>query len=185
MPAPLRFLVIHRPCGTPLDLWRPAVAATTTSYTLPTNSAPFTPLQSNVVMVDGLNLICASQQTGNSGGLNTSEGGVVEMMTGVPTLGQVGQQDHSAGGPSIDQILLARSPILGGAGAPFGSRTPFGSLQLAADIRSSRDEVSPRVLSYLAPTADPDISLARQPLYPETQPLRAFNRLFGGPLPRE
>jgi hypothetical protein len=183
MPAPLRFLVIHRPCGTSLDLWRPAVAATTKSYTLPTNSAPFAPLQSNMVMVDGLNLICASEQAGNGGGQNTSEGGVVEMMTGVPTLGRIGQQDHCAGGPSIDQILLARSPILGGAGAPFGSRTPFGSLQLAADIRSSRDEISPRVLSYLPPTADPDISLARQPLYPETQPLRAFNKLFGGPLP--
>jgi len=183
MPAPLRFLVIHRPCGTSLDLWRPTVAATTKSFTLPTNSAPFTPLQSSMVMVDGLNLIFASQQTANSNGQNTSEGGVVEMMTGVPTLGRIGQQDHCAGGPSIDQILLARSPSLGGSGAPFGSRTPFGSLQLAADIRSSRDEISPRVLSYLAPSADPDITLARQPLYPETQPLRAFDKLFAGPLP--
>ena len=53
-------------------------------------------------------------------------------------------------------------------------------MQLAADIRSDRDEKAPRVLSYLAPKSgisDPD--LARQPLYPETSPLNAYNRLFG------
>ena len=77
------------------------------------------------------------------------EGGMVALMTGVPTIGMVGQQDHCAGGPSIDQILLQRSPTLGGPNS--GSPTPFGSLQLAADVRSDRDEVSPRVLSYLAP----------------------------------
>jgi Protein of unknown function (DUF1552) len=65
----------------------------------------------------------------------------------------------------------------------MGSRTPFGSLQLAADIRSDRDELAPRVLSYLPPTANPDINLARQPLFPETQPLATFNRIFGGALP--
>ena len=182
MPAPLRFLVIQRPCGTELDLWRPAAAATTTSFTLPVDSAPFAPLQSKMVMIDGLNLICVGP-TGNSGGQNTAEGGMVALMTGVPTLGQIGQQDHAAGGPSIDQLLLARSPVLGGAGSPMGSRTLFGSLQLAADIRSDRDEVAPRVLSYLPPTPNPDISYARQPLYPETQPLNTFQRLFGGALP--
>lgn len=182
MPAPLRFLVIQRPCGSELGLWRPAAAATTTTFALPLNSAPFTPLQSKMVMIDGLNLICASVN-GAYGGQNTAEGGMVALMTGVPTLGRIGQQDHAAGGPSIDQLLLSRSPVLGGAGSPMGSRTPFGSLQLAADIRSDRDEVAPRVLSYLPPTANPDISYARQPLYPETQPLNTFNRLFGGALP--
>jgi Protein of unknown function (DUF1552) len=182
MPAPLRFLVIQRPCGTELDLWRPTAAATTNSFTLPANSAPFAPLQSKMAMIDGLNLVCASLN-GGSGGLNTAEGGMVALMTGVPTLGQIGQQDHAAGGPSIDQLLLSRSPVLGGAGSPMGSRTPFGSLQLAADIRSDRDELAPRVLSYLPPTANPDINLARQPLFPETQPLATFNRIFGGALP--
>ena len=31
------------------------------------------------------------------------------------------------------------------------SKTTFGSLQLAADVRSDRDEVAPRVLSYRPP----------------------------------
>ena len=183
--APLRFLVIHHPLGVApgLATWRPNAAATTTSFTLPMESAPFTPLQKYMVMVDGLNLICASRMSGSNGGQDTHEGGVVGLMTGVPTLGKIGQQDHASGGASIDQLLLAQSPMLGGAAAPMNQRTLFGSLQLAADIRSDRDEVSPRVLSYAPSTSQTDINLARQPLHPDTRPLSTFNRVFGGSLP--
>lgn len=184
--APLRLLIIHHPLGTaPGGVnWAPAATSTTQSFTLPMESAPFAPLQSKLVMVDGLNLITATKSTTNANsGQNTHEGGIVAMMTGVPTLGVHGQQDHCAGGASIDQLLLAKSPVLGGAGSPASSRTPFGHLALAADIRSDRDEVAPRVLSYNAPIANADISLARQPIFPETQPLNTFNRIFGGALP--
>ncbi|MEO8215288.1 MAG: DUF1552 domain-containing protein, partial [Myxococcales bacterium] len=183
-PAPLRFLVIHHPLGAApgLSTWRPAATATTTTFTLPAETAAFAPLQSKMVMIDGVNIVTASVG-GNGGGQNTHEGGVVAIMTGVPTLGQIGQQDHAAGGASIDQILLAESPGLGGQAAPMDKRTRFGSLQLAADIRSDRDEIGPRVMSYLPPTNNSDPNLARQPLYPETQPLNTFRRIFGGPLP--
>jgi hypothetical protein len=185
--APLRLLVIQHPLGTNPGLtnWVPTASATTTSFPLPFESAPFAPLQKYMVMIDGLNLVTATSgkdSTGNHGGQNTAQGGMVALMTGVPTLGSIGQQDHCAGGPSIDQLLLQKSPALGGPG--FGSPTPFGSLQLAADIRSERDEKAPRVLSYLAPKSgisDPDV--ARQPLYPETSPLNAYNRLFGAASP--
>ncbi len=40
-------------------------------------SAPFTPLQKYMVMVDGLNLICGSRMSGSNGGQDTHEGGVV------------------------------------------------------------------------------------------------------------
>lgn len=185
MAAPLRLLVLHHPLGAApgLGTWRPAATATTTTFTLPAESAPFTPLKSKMVMIDGLNLITASKAPGNSGGQNTHEGGMVALMTGVPALGQIGQQDHCAGGPSIEQLLLARSPTLGGAGSPANKQTMFGSLQLAADIRSDRDEIAPRVLSYMPPTSNPDISLARQPLYAETEPLTTFTRIFGGAMP--
>jgi hypothetical protein len=187
VPAPLRLLIIHHPLGTaPLGVnWVPTVAAGTTSttnFTLPLESAPFAPLQSKMVMIDGLNIIAASMMAGNAGGQNTHEGGIVAMMTGVPTLGQHGQQDHCAGGASIDQLLLTRSPGLGGPAS--SAPTPFQSLALAADIRSDRDEVAPRVLSYKPPIANSDPNLARQPVYPETQPLNTFNRVFGGSLPR-
>ena len=45
--------------------------------------------------------------------------------------------------------------MLGGAGSPANKQTMFGSLQLAADIRSDRDEVAPRVLSYMPPIVQP------------------------------
>ncbi len=182
--APLRLLIIQHPLGANPGLtnWRPTATATTTNFTLPLESAPFAPLQKYMVMVDGVNLITAGTGNDGGGGQNTHEGGFCAMMTGVPTIGMVGQQDHCAGGPSIDQILLQQAPGLGGPNFP--SPTPFGSLQLAADIRSTRDEVGPRVLSYLAPLkgqADP--SLARQPLYPEVSPLSVYTRIFGGALP--
>jgi hypothetical protein len=182
--APLRLLIIHHPLGTAEGgaNWAPQVGATSTNFVLPSESAPFAPLQSKMVMVDGLNLVTATKSTTTTNsGANTHEGGIVAMMTGVPTLGVHGQQDHCAGGASIDQLLLAQSPTLGGAAS--ATKTPFGHLALAADIRSDRDEVAPRVLSYNAPVAASDIALARQPIYPETQPLNTFNRIFGGALP--
>jgi len=182
--APLRLLVIHHPLGAApgLATWRPAAAATTKEFTLPFESAPFAPLQQYMVMIDGLNLVTASRQTSNNGGQDTHEGGMVAAMTGVPTLGRIGQQDHAAGGASIDQILLERSPLLGGP--TQATQTPYGSMQLAADVRSDRDEVAPRVMSYRAATAgQTDIALARRPLYPEVQPLNVFRRMFGDVLP--
>jgi hypothetical protein len=192
---PLRFMVIHHPLGTQIDQWRPAAAATTTNFTLPFISAPFAPLQSKMVMIDGVNLIATTQVAGGPNGDRTHESGMVALMTGVPTLGRIGQQDHAAGGPSIDQILLQQSPVLGGPSTT--KPTPFGSLQLAADVRSDRDEVSPRVLSYLAPDALPSglptsgaqfeaaINAARKPLSPETQPLNVYNRIFAGSITSE
>jgi hypothetical protein len=185
--APLRLLIIHHPLGANPGLtnWRPTATATTTNFTLPMESAPFAPLQKYMVMIDGVNIITATSNPSsdqNSGGQNTHEGGFCAMMTGVPTIGMTGQQDHCAGGPSIDQILLQKAAGLGGPNFP--SPTPFGSLQLAADVRSDRDEVGPRVLSYLAPIqGQSNPAVARQPLYPETSPLKTFNRIFGGALP--
>src|SRR5450432_1229052 len=182
--APLRLLIIHHPLGTAPGgaNWAPQSTSTTINYTLPSESAPFAPLQSKMVMVDGLNIITATKsKTTTNSGQNTHEGGIVAMMTGVPTLGVHGQQDHCAGGASIDQLLLAQSPLLGGAASAM--KTPFGHLALAADIRSDRDEIAPRVLSYNAPVNSSDINLARQPIYPETQPLNTFTRIFGGALP--
>jgi len=182
--APLRLLVIQHPLGTNPGLtnWVPNASATTQSFTLPFESAPFSPLQQYMLMIDGLNLVSVAGGTAAHSGQNTAEGGIVTLMTGVPTIGLVGQQDHCAGGPSIDQLLLQQSPTLGGPN--FASPTPFGSLQLAADIRSDRDEVAPRVLSYLAPKSGvSDPATARQPLSPETSPLNAYKRLFGAALP--
>jgi hypothetical protein len=189
LPAPLRFFILHHPLGTQhmgpassTELWRPSATATTTNFTLPQNSAPFNPLKSKMVMIDGLNIVTESAMPGgNNGGNMTHEGGMVAVMTGVPTLGPIGTQDHAAGGPSIEQRFLDASPVLGGANSSSPTKTMFQSLALAADVRSDRDEVAPRVLSYRPPLANqPNISLARQPMFPETQPINVYNRIFGG-----
>ena len=106
------------------------------------------------------------------------------IMTGVPVLGKIGREDHAAGGASIDQLLLDNSPLLGG---PMRTdATPFGSLRLAADVRSDRDEVAPRTLSYRPTlTNQTDISKARQPMAPDTQPLNVYGRVFGNVVPTE
>ena len=182
-PAPLRLLIIHHPlgCGPGLGTWRPNASATTTNFTLPLESAPFnasaTPLQKYMCMIDGLNVVTPSGQ-------NTHEGGLVAIMTGLNALGKGStQQDWAAGGPSMDQLLLDQSPVLGGPTQPDGKRTTFGSLQLGADARSDRNEVAPRVLSYKAPIAGSDPLQRRQPVYPDTSPLNVFGRIFGGTLP--
>ena len=180
-PAPLRFLVIRRPVGTNLDLWRPALNATSDSFTLPVISAPFAPLQSRMVMIDGLTIVCATR-AGTNTGTHSSEGQTVALMTGQPTLGLIGQQDHIAGGRSIDQIFLDQSPLLGGMNWPAPTR--IGSLQLAADVRSDRDEIAPRVLSYRDPLPNvTDLGLARQPMLPITQPATTYQLLFGSVSP--
>ena len=124
-------------------------------------------------MVDGLNLVTAS---GEPSGQNTHEGGMVALMTGVNALGKGStQQDWAAGGASMDQLLLANSPMLGGP--TQANKTMFGSLQLAADTRSDRDEVSPRVMSYQAadrrvgrPRRRPAAASCRDPAAERLQP---------------
>ena len=183
MKAPLRLLIVHHPLGAAPGLasWRPSASATTTSFTLPFESAPFEAagLKPYMSMIDGLNVVFATRDPNGNSGQNTHEGGMAVIMTGVPVLGKIGREDHAAGGASIDQLLLNNSPLLGGP--TRSDATPFQSLQLAADVRSDRDEVAPRTLSYRAPlTNQSDIGKARQPMAPDTQALNVYKRVFGG-----
>ena len=128
--APLRLLILHHPLGAAPGLasWRPNASATTTNFTLPFESAPFEAagLKPYMNMIDGLNVVFATRNSNANSGQNTHEGGIAVMMTGVPVLGRIGQQDHAAGGASIDQLLLDNSPLLGGP--TLMDKTPFGSL---------------------------------------------------------
>lgn len=184
-----RFLVIQRAVGTVRDQWLPSGAPSQTAagnLTLNTGtgtraavevggvSAAFAPLKSKTTIIDGLDLIAAGA---DGGGPKTHEGGMVALMTGQPSPQKVGQEDHKAGGASIDRILLANSPLLQG--------TPIDSLYLGTDARSDRNEVSPRVLSYEPPPTDAPTPAGALgplaiPLYPEIEPLEVYTRVFAG-----
>ena len=189
-----RFLVVQRAVGTVRDQWIPSGTPSQTAVgNLVLNpgagnrpatavggvSAGFEPLRTKMTVIDGIDIVASGNAADpeDNGGDQTHEGGMVAVMTGQPTTRVVGQEDHKASGASIDQILLAQSPALQG--------TAFGSLQLGTDARSDRNEVAPRVMSYLPPAAgaQPAVAGARgpdaQPLFPEVQPLAVYQRLFG------
>ena len=70
------------------------------------------------------------------------------MPTGAPTkwtrTGQTEQDDAMAAGPSIDQLLLAKSTKLQGTG--------FKSLQALCDDRIDHQEISCRCITYSTDT---------------------------------
>ena len=92
--APLRFLVIQHPlgCNPNQSLWTPK-----TTSNLPFETAPFAPIQQYMSMINGVNMVTAGTGNDPNGGANTHEGGMVALMTGVPTIGIAGQADHCAG----------------------------------------------------------------------------------------
>jgi hypothetical protein len=168
LPEPRRLLVIQRAVGTVREQWLPTGAPSQTAIgNLNLNrgtgtraaaavggvSAAFQPLLAKTTLIDGLNIVASGS------GDRTHEGGMVAIMTGQPTTRKVGQEDHKAGGASIDQILLDGSPWL------QGTRVP--SLSLGTDARSDRGEV--------AGARGPDAV----PIFPTIEPLVAYSQVFG------
>lgn len=166
LPGPVRFLVVHHPTGTVRDSWVPSVNGQ--SFTLNRISAPFEPLRQHMVVIDGVTLPVAAKD-----GLGSHEGGMAALMTGQTTFGIKPDtvSDYIAQGPSIDQLFLKQSSLLGG--------TPFGSLELAADNRSDRDEIATRVMSYETPSQAGE----RLPRFPSIRPIEVYNRIFGSAVP--
>ncbi|HTV26012.1 MAG TPA: DUF1552 domain-containing protein [Polyangiaceae bacterium] len=184
-PEPRRLLIIQRAVGSVRAQWLPSGnPSQTAAGNLALNrgtgtraavavggvSAAFEPLRAKTTIIDGLNIVASGS------GDRTHEGGMVALMTGQPTTRKVGQEDHKAGGASIDQLLLDRSPWL------QGTRVP--SLALGTDARSDRGEVSPRVLSYRPPplgaVAEPGArGPDAVPIFPTIEPVVAYSQLFG------
>src|SRR5215510_7710674 len=76
-PAPKRFLVIHHPVGTIRNNW--VCKGTETDFTLSRILAPFEPVKSKMVVLDGMDIIAPGPGGGH-------EKGTVIVMTGVPTV---------------------------------------------------------------------------------------------------
>ncbi|MEY4580023.1 MAG: hypothetical protein RL701_4726 [Pseudomonadota bacterium] len=154
--SPKRFLVIHHPVGTVKANW--TCTGTETNFTLSKILAPFEPVKSHMVVLDGMDIVAR----GTGGG---HEQGTVTVMTGVRTTTLYpgnGGDDPKAAGPSVDQIFLNSSPALKGP--------PIASLQVSCDDRVDVGEISTRRLSYSGPAA---------PLEPYLIPNLTYERVFG------
>jgi hypothetical protein len=154
--SPRRFLVIHHPVGTIRNNW--VCSGTETNFTLSRILAPFEPVKSKMVILDGIDIIARGVGGGH-------EQGTVTVMTGVRTTQLYpgnGGDDPKAAGPSLDQQFLKASAALQG--------TPIASLQVSCDDRVDVGEVSTRRLSYAGAAA---------PLEPYLVPHLTYQRVFG------
>jgi hypothetical protein len=174
MAAPRRLLVMHHPVGTYRAAWLCQGAGT--NFTTSRILAPFEPLKSDMMVLDGLSIA----QGGPGGG---HEKGTVVMMTGAPTkytrAGQPETDDAAADAPSIDQLLVNKSTEL---------QTPaIDSLQISCDDRIDAEELSTRRLSYsmnrVPVSGVQGNGEQNEPLAPELSPLALYNRLFMGMMP--
>jgi hypothetical protein len=160
MGSPKRLLVIHHPVGTVRDNW--TCTGSEADWQLSRILAPFAPVKSHMVVLDGMDIVA----TGVGGG---HEQGTVVVVTGVRTRELYpgnGGDDPKAEGPSVDQLMLADSPELQG--------TPIASLQVSCDDRVDVGEVSTRRLSYSGPSA---------PMDPYLVPNLTYERVFGTLMP--
>lgn len=175
MPPARRLLVMHHPVGTYRAAW--LCQRSGADFTLSRLLEPFAALKSETIVLDGMDL----RQDGPGGG---HEAGTVWMMTGTPTrytrAGQPETDDAAADGPSVDQLLLAKSAEL---------RSPaIDSLQVSCDDRIDAEELSTRRLSYS--TNRVPVSAAggangqqNEPISPELSPLALYTRVFGEMMP--
>jgi hypothetical protein len=159
VPAPKRLLLMTRPNGTIRSEWVPQGSAS--AFTLPSISAAFEKLRSDLLILDGVDLKLSGV------GSETHEAGMVTLLTGGPTgPARPAPNDFKNLLPSVDQHLCSASPSL----------KLHEPLYLVADGRvdNSKPQVANRAAAY---------SGADQPIFPELQPLLVYKRLFGELMP--
>ena len=165
---PKRFMVIHHPVGGNHDNWK--VSGTEYDFTLSRILEPFAPVQSNMVVVSGMNIIKKARP--GTAGSGCHEGNTVCLMTGEPHDGiwpGNGGDDAKVGAASVDQLFLSKAPTT--LGAPMGG---IPSLQVACDERTDSREYSTRRLSASGPGV---------PMDPYLSPAKLYDRVFGTFMP--
>jgi hypothetical protein len=146
-----RFVGVFQPGGTVRARYTPT--GTETSFTLGPILEPLQPLQSRLLLIDGLDMKSAIGQQ--------HQGGMVALMTGTPQ-----QKNGYAAGPSIDQVIATR----------ISAGKSKSSIQMAVRWATgkSRGLLSP--YGSLAFEDDADFS----PIPPRLDPAQIFETLFGG-----
>ena len=105
------------------------------------------------------------------------------MMTGVPALGKIGQQDH-VGGRRVDRSAPARQfAAAGRADADDQDAVRIAAAGRGRALRPRRGGAARALVPAAARRTKRHRARRRQPLYPETQPLNVYKRVFGGLVP--
>jgi hypothetical protein len=165
--APKRFVVVFHPVGGVYDNW--TCKGSDSSFTLSPILAPFEPVKSQMVVLDGMKIVAPS--VAGTGGGGCHEANTVCLMSGVPYRGVWpggSGDDAKVDGPTVDQLFLKLQPALASA------RGQIPSLQIQCDERTDDREYSCRRISA---------SGAGTPLDPYLAPSKLFDRVFGSLIP--
>src|SRR5262245_2884672 len=148
MPAQ-RFLSVYTPGGTVLAKWRPT--GTETAPVLSPILAPLEPVKSKLLIVDGLDMKSAVGEQ--------HQAGIVALLTGTV---QSSANRNYAGGPSIDQLIAART------------MKPRRSLELAVRWATGKAH------GLLSPMNSLNFENAAgfKPIPPRLDPVQIWNDLF-------
>ena len=168
--APKRLLVLYMPNSSIRANWVPTggrvvgVSGDAGTFTLNKANTTLEQARQYMTIVDGLDLKKIGGDPHGSGLIRLVTGGTIRAGEGAkdPEGGSLGEGNLPVL-PSIDQVLVDKSPALKGP--------PVYSLQLAGDTRADegRTDVHLRVMSY---------DLKANPMPPEVDPHATFTRLF-------
>ena len=165
----------------------PNASATTTSFTLPYESAPFTPLQKYMVMVDGVNCVTASTGRDHRQPWWPEHGrgghGCVDDRRSHASGWWASRITVPAGLPSISCFCRDRRRWAAPASAARRLSVRCSWPPTFGRTGTRLPRACCRTLAPKTGVTNPDI--ARQPLYPETSPLNAYSRLFARRCPRQ
>ena len=171
---PMRFLLVHKPCGTVLDRFFPA-SGTETDFQLGSITAPFEALKGDMVLFDNLTAPRDGSWQGDrhGAGLISCVTGSRAISDGTPIDGDDQFHNITAASPSIDQLLLAKSPNMQGVPGSAHLGSYRDSVQNGR-IFPANGAPNFRVVSFKD---------ANQPIFPEVRPDVAVQNLFGSMVP--
>lgn len=149
-----RLLLFHVPAGCNMDAWAPSGSGTNFSFGETQKPVDDAGLKSKAVMITGTNAI---------GGPRGHSCGISGILTGVQC-----EENSSNNAVSMDQV----------AAAAFDGQTRFSSIQLGTTLNTE----NPNGEAGYSTVIKANLSWADSttPLPQETEPLKAFNRLFEG-----
>ncbi len=154
---PRRLVVFFTPNGTKKEFWSPPAGSTETDFTLGPLLAPLESLQSNLVLLDGVNMAVAGEGPGGP-----HQRGMASLLTGAEItegdfVGGDGRRAGWGGGISVDQFAAQR----------LQANTPLTTVELGVRVVES---VPRGRICYLGPET---------PIPPVNDPVAAYQRMFG------